>query len=127
MSHSGSRTILIVDDSRDIADVLVELFTSHGHEVRAVYCGADAIAAVVRMAPDIVFLDISMPDMNGFEVAATVRSLVDRSPKLVAFTSFEGAAFRKRIDAAGFDLHVAKPAEVHRLLAALEIAPAAHG
>lgn len=127
MSHAGGLSILVVDDSRDIADLLVEVFSSRGHEASAVYSGADAVSAVDRLAPDIVFLDISMPDMNGFEVAARVRSLVDRSPKLVAFTSFKGAAFMQKIHAAGFDLHVAKPADMHRLLAALEIAPGAHG
>ena len=75
MSHAGGLSILVVDDSRDIADLLVEVFSSRGHEASAVYSGADAVSAVDRLAPDIVFLDISMPDMNGFEVAARVRSL----------------------------------------------------
>ena len=127
MNHSGSLKILVVDDSQDVIDLLVEVFSSCGHEVSAVCCGADAVSAVVRLAPDIVFLDISMPDMNGFEVAARVRTLEDRSPKLVAFTSFMDAAFMQKARAAGFDLHVPKTADLPRLLAALEIAPGAHG
>ncbi|KQX01087.1 hypothetical protein ASC94_00045 [Massilia sp. Root418] len=127
MNHTGSRRILVVDDSQDVINLLVEMFTSWGHEVGTVCCGADAVSAVVRLAPDIVFLDISMPDMNGFEVAARVRSLEGRSPRLVAFTSFMDAAFMQKARATGFDLHVPKTADLPRLLAALEIAPAAHG
>lgn len=122
MTHSALRRILIVDDSHDIADLLVDVFSSRGHDAHAVYSGADAIEVVARRPPDIVFLDISMPDMTGFEVALRIRRLCATPPKLVAFTSLEGPEFSARVRSAGFDMYLPKPADLDRLLGALDIA-----
>ena len=116
MTHSALRRILVVDDSHDIADLLVDVFSSRGHDAHAVYSGADAIEVVARRPPDIVFLDISMPDMTGFEVAQRIRRLCAAPPKLVAFTSLEGPEFSARVRSAGLRRYMSKPAERTRAL-----------
>jgi CheY-like chemotaxis protein len=67
------RRIVIIDDSADNADSLAALLTALGHQVRAIYSGTAALATVHRFEPEYVFVDISMPDIDGFEVARQLR------------------------------------------------------
>ncbi len=65
--------ILIVDDSADSADSMAELLTVLGHEARPAYSGVQALDMMRSFTPDVVLLDLEMPDMNGFEVLAVLR------------------------------------------------------
>ena len=76
-AHRASR-VLIVDDNRDSADTLAALLEAWGHEVRTLYDGPSAIAAVAEFQPNVVLLDIGLPKMNGYEVAAQLRKSANR-------------------------------------------------
>jgi CheY-like chemotaxis protein len=118
-----SHRVLVVDDSRDVADMLVEVFTQHGHQASAAYSGAQGLAAIDAFAPDVVFMDLSMPDMSGFEVAATLRDKGPREFALIAFSSMAGVAVTNMAAATGFDRHMVKTAEFGQLLDALDTRP----
>ena len=102
--------ILIVDDNKDAADTLSQLLTSMNQDVCTVYDGSAAIAAASTFLPELVLLDIGMPEMSGYQVARTLRA--DKSlaqPVLVAVTGWgQGADKTQAIDA-GFHYHFVKP------------------
>jgi PAS domain S-box-containing protein len=104
--------VLVVDDNRDSADTLAALLEAWGHDVRTLYDGPSAIAAVAEFQPKVVLLDIGLPKMNGYEVAAQLRRSVNgRSLILVAFTGYGQDEDRRRVREAGFDYHLVKPLE----------------
>jgi PAS domain S-box-containing protein len=118
-SHRRSR-VLVVDDNRDSADTLAALLEAWGHEVRTLYDGPSVLATVAEFRPNVILLDIGLPKMNGYEVAAQLRqSANDRSMILVAFTGYGQDEDRRRVREAGFDYHLIKPlepAELERIL-----------
>lgn len=106
------RRILVVDDNVDAADMLAAMLELAGHETRVAHDGAGAIAAASELRPDIVFLDIGLPDMTGYEVARRLRERTERRrPALVALTGWGGDADRRRSAEAGFDVHLTKPVD----------------
>jgi PAS domain S-box-containing protein len=114
--------VLVVDDQRDVADSVAMLIETLGHKATAVYGGADALVASHADAPDAMFVDIGMPGMTGYELAARVR----RDPRLrhvalVALTGYGRDEDRARVSEAGFDLHITKPVTDAELLEALTI------
>lgn len=144
-AHTGCRT-LIVEDNPDAADTLSEILELWGHEVRVVPQGFAAIEAAPEFRPRVVFLDIGLPGMDGYEVARRLRAWeteedvraggsrregtahrrggdVDAKPGarmfLVALTGYGQEEDRRRSEEAGFDLHLTKPvdpAQLRRLL-----------
>jgi CheY-like chemotaxis protein len=104
--------ILIVDDNRDSADMLATLLTFSGHET---YTANDGLAAVDRAAnlqPDVIFMDIGLPVLNGYEAARRIRELqCDKKPVLVALTGWGQDADRRRSESVGFDAHLVKPVD----------------
>ena len=105
--------ILLVDDNVDAAETLSVLLESAHHEIRVVNSGRAALLAVEEFMPDIVFLDIGMPEMNGFEVAQKIRGNPRAgNPVLVALTGWGGDRDRQRSKKAGFDEHLTKPADL---------------
>jgi CheY-like chemotaxis protein len=112
-----SRRILIVDDNHDAADLLSEVFTMHGHVTSVAYGGVEGLAVLADFDPDVVFLDIGMPDMDGCQVARRMRAMAAiRQPLLVAYTAWNDEAAKTRVHNAGFDLHVTKTARFDCLL-----------
>jgi PAS domain S-box-containing protein len=108
--------ILVVDDNVDAAKSLALLFTIGGHETYTAHDGPAAIEAAGRVRPDVVFLDIGLPGMNGYEVAEKLRK--DEGlprPFLVALTGWGSDVDRKRSREAGFDFHLVKPAEADQV------------
>jgi len=109
--------ILVVDDLRDSADSLALLFDALGHQTMTSYDGEQAIAAAQAFMPDIVFLDINMPILDGYGAARSLRSLLLATPPvLVALTAVSGPDAQRRADDAGFDLYVSKPADFNVLI-----------
>ncbi len=104
--------ILIVDDNHDSADMLATLLTFSGHET---YTANDGLAAVDRAAnlqPDVIFMDIGLPVLNGYEAARRIRELqCGKKPLLVALTGWGQDADRRRSESAGFDAHLVKPVD----------------
>lgn len=109
--HPGRR-VLVVDDNVDAADSLATLLRLSGHEVRVAHDGAAALAVVRDYRPDIAFLDIGMPGMDGYEVARRLRAQpgLERA-LLVALTGWGSPEDRRRTTDAGFDHHLVKPVE----------------
>ena len=106
------RRMLVIDDNRDSADTLAALLEAWQHEVRTCYDGPSAIAAAADFRPDVVLLDIGLPRMSGYEVAARLRKAEGgRSTILVAFTGYGQDDDRRRVREAGFDYHLVKPLE----------------
>lgn len=109
---AAGRRILIVDDNRDAANMLAQLLLMSGHEVRAVYDPELALQALVEFAPDLAFLDVGMPKLNGLELAAMIRADPHGAQVvLVALTGWGQEDDRRRSRAAGFDHHLVKPAD----------------
>ncbi len=108
--------MLVVDDSRDGADSLVMVLRTMGAAAQAVYDGRSALAVMREYRPEVVLLDLSMPGMDGYEVAAAIR----RDPafngvRLVALTGFGSQEERSRSREAGFEEHCVKPVDPDRL------------
>jgi CheY-like chemotaxis protein/two-component sensor histidine kinase len=124
MPAAGStpRRVLVVDDSPDAADSLALLLQLKGHQVRVAYDGQSALEQAEADPPDIAFLDLGMPNMDGYELGQRFR----KSPRLqrvvlVAVTGWGQEEDRRRTRAAGFDDHLVKPVQpeaLHALLSA---------
>jgi CheY-like chemotaxis protein len=109
--------ILVVDDLRDSADSLALLFDAMGHETMTSYDGQHAVQAAQTFEPDIVFLDINMPFLDGYGAARSLRdAMVDTPPVLVALTAVSGPDAKRKADDAGFDFYVTKPADFNVLI-----------
>ncbi|MCC2654938.1 MAG: histidine kinase [Panacagrimonas sp.] len=103
--------VLIVDDNRDAAEALRVLLVARGHEVRAVFHGQDVLPLLSSFRPEVLLVDLGMPDIDGFEVCRQVRREAggDRAPLMVALTGWGQEQDRLRSRDAGFDLHLVKP------------------
>lgn len=107
-----------MDDNHDAADLLAEVLALHGHLTAAAYDGRAGLDAIQSFQPDLVLLDIGMPELNGYEVATRVRAMpLCPQPVLIAFTAWNDDEARARVIAAGFDLHLTKPMDFDALLA----------
>ena len=108
---SGKR-LLVVDDNQDAADSLAMLLRLQGHEVRVAYSGLAALEMTKTYTPDVVFLDIGMPGMDGYEVARRMRQQPGlEKTVLAALTGWGQQEDRRRTAEAGFDHHLVKPPE----------------
>jgi len=109
---TSSKRILVVDDHVDGATALAMMFNFYGHETQIAYSGPDALEAAVQFKPEVVFLDIGLPGMDGYEVAKRFRTDCGvRDAFLVAMTGWGTERDRERSRAAGFDEHLTKPIE----------------
>src|SRR5215467_9519380 len=120
----SSLCILVVEDSRDLADSLGRLLNFWGYKAAITYDGADALAAASATPPDVVFLDIGLPGMDGCEVARQIRQLPGMATALlIAITGYGEESEVQRCKQAGIDCHFLKPvdpAELEQLLAKTE-------
>ena len=116
--------VLIVDDHPGTTEALEMLLGLLGHKAHAVHRGADALPAARELDPHLVLLDISLPDINGYEVARALRDEYGRRTYLVAATGWGRPADRERAAAAGFDSHLTKPFELAELCAMLQLSAA---
>jgi two-component system, OmpR family, response regulator len=113
-----SLRILLVDDSVDASASLAALLELRGHRVALAYDGASALQLVDDSHPDVVLLDISLPDMSGCDVARQIRTKPELGTiLLIALTGYGTAADRASTRDAGFDHHFTKPLDFPRPLA----------
>lgn len=111
------KRILVVDDNRDAADLTAELLGLHGHITVAAYGGKQGIRAAIAFVPDVVLLDLGMPEVDGFAVASALRQTPTlQQPTLIAYTAWNDAQTRQRVLDAGFDQHMVKPAKFEDVL-----------
>jgi signal transduction histidine kinase len=114
-------SILIVDDNRDITDVLARVLRARGHAVEVAYDGSSALNVVKRFRPRFALLDIGLPRMDGYEVARRLkRQLGKGAPTLLALTGYGQLSDRKLALSAGFSEHLVKPIDLEQLLAIIE-------
>jgi CheY-like chemotaxis protein len=117
------RRILVADDNVDAAESMAALIGLHGHEVQIAHSGREALDVAARFQPDLAFLDLKMPDLDGFETARQLRATREgQRTVLVALTGWGQAGDRQRTSAAGFDAHLVKPIDENTLLRTLELA-----
>lgn len=111
------RRVLVVDDNRDAANSVALLLKLCRQQVVQAYDGATAVTLAREFHPDLVLLDLVMPQMDGFAVARELRDLPElENTKIVALTAFGQPAFREATTVAGFDGHVLKPASAQEML-----------
>jgi CheY-like chemotaxis protein len=109
---TAARRVLVVDDSTDAADSLAMLLVLEGHEVSTAYSAAAALETAERLQPEIAFIDIGLPQMDGYEVARRLRASDRcRAIRLVALTGYGQPGDRAEARRAGFDHHLVKPAD----------------
>ena len=122
-AQAGQLQVLVVDDNTDAAESLGVLLDIEGHAAHIAHTGAEALQVAQSQRLDVVFLDIGLPDMTGYDVAKRMRMLPNmQTTLLVALTGWGTQDDRQRTRDAGFDRHLTKPAE---LLAVEELLRAA--
>lgn len=110
--------ILVVDDNADAADTLADLLRLFGHAVTVAYTAAQAIEQFVQQPIAVAILDIGLPGMSGYELAAALRaSGRNADARYVALTGFGQDADKERSAAANFAGHLVKPVDVEALMA----------
>ncbi|MGZ6144154.1 MAG: response regulator, partial [Myxococcales bacterium] len=115
------RRVLVVDDNEDALEMLEEMLRSAGHEVRSASSGPAALEVARQFRPEVAILDIGLPAMDGYELAARLRAeLGTHTPCLLALTGYGQESDRDRSKAAGFSLHLVKPLEASHLLETIE-------
>ena len=107
--------ILIADDETNILDVMKDVLEEAGHDVVGVYDGDEAIRQLKNKRFDIAFIDVMMPKVDGYHVAAAVTNL-PRRPKIVIVTARDFEADKNAILATGADAFLPKPFSNHELL-----------
>ena len=112
----GKQAILVVDDNTEAADMLVKLLNALGNSAQALYSGRDALALGVGVLSsfNIIFLDIGMPDMDGYQVVRSMRDLGLQTP-IVAITGYGLAEDKQKALSAGFTAHLTKPIGIKEL------------
>jgi CheY-like chemotaxis protein len=117
MGVASARKILVIDDNVDAADLTAEILRLHDIDVDVAYGGLEGVAAARALMPDVIFLDIGMPVMDGYAVARALRGEAAlRHMKIVALTAWGDQETREQTNAAGFDLHIVKPAQFTELI-----------
>ena len=107
------RRILVVDDNSDVADSLAMLLRLEGHEVETAYGALGAFEAVQRMSPEVIILDIGLPQMDGYEIARRLRAdTAANRVHLIALTGYGQEHDRELAREAGFGAHLVKPADI---------------
>jgi CheY-like chemotaxis protein len=112
--------VLVVDDNSDAADLAATVLTDAGHRVEVAYSGLEALERVAGWHPDVVVLDIGLPDLDGYQIAAELRSRhPERVFQMIALTGYGQSHDRTRSAAAGFAAHLVKPVDPVQLSAAV--------
>jgi PAS domain S-box-containing protein len=124
-SATGGRRVLVVDDNVDSAESMAVLLRLYGHDVRLAHDGEGALEAALAFRPDVMFLDIDLPKMDGYEVARRLRlEPAMGGMTLVAMTGYGQEEERRRTREAGFHSHLVKPVDFDMLQELLSSLPA---
>jgi PAS domain S-box-containing protein len=110
-SSGGPARVMIIDDNRDAADSLSLLLQLEDHATLTAYSGEDALSLVASFDPQFVLLDIGLPEMDGYEVARRLKTLVPRA-RLIAVTGYGLAGDKQRSADSGFEAHLVKPVDL---------------
>ena len=108
------RRILVVDDNHDAAWLLAEALSMLGHDVKVSHDGLDALEVARDWPPQIAFLDIGLPGMDGYALCRELLELPGK-PRIVAVTGYGQPADRARAKDAGFEHHFVKPVTLRQI------------
>jgi CheY-like chemotaxis protein len=106
---------LVIDDTRDAADVMQMLIESDGGIADVAYDGASGVTLAHDNKPEVILLDIGMPDMDGYETCRAIRKLVGKNVLVIALTGWGQEEVKRRALEAGFDAHLTKPVDPVKL------------
>ena len=119
-AHARAQSILVVEDNLDAGQSLADILALQGHHVRIARDGRSGIALARELRPDVILCDIGLPDLDGFEVARTIRhDEALRSTRLIALSGYAQPEDRQRTREIGFDAHIAKPPDLDELMSVL--------
>jgi signal transduction histidine kinase/DNA-binding response OmpR family regulator len=112
----NAKRILIVDDNADAAESLKLVLNLMGHQAELALEGVEALRMAEKFRPEIIFLDIELPGMNGYEIATRMRrDLGMTETRLIALSGFSSEEYRRRSVQTGFDAHIVKPLDPDKL------------
>ena len=121
MTSIGETAILVVDDDRDSLDAFEYLISNEGANIKKAKNAREALDLLHAWTPDILVLDIAMPEVDGYELLATIRGIERlREVPAVAVTALAFERDKERSAQAGFAAHVSKPYEIEALVAIIE-------
>jgi PAS domain S-box-containing protein len=124
----GALRVMVVDDNVDAAQMLAALLEVQGHAVCVEYDAKGALERARRERPEVLLLDIGLPDMDGYELARRLRNLPESAgATLVALTGYGQSQDRKEAEQAGFDHYLVKPADMEQVNDVLAEAARARG
>jgi CheY-like chemotaxis protein len=124
-TSSVRHRIVVADDNVDFVDMFRAALESWGHETRPAYDGPQALRVCEEFEPEVVFLDIGLPGMDGYEVAGRLRATAGESgTRIIAVSGYVGEADRARAASSGFSDHLAKPLDLLDIARLLDDAPA---
>lgn len=106
--------LLIVDDEAGIVEEIKSFFEEEGHEVHAADCGEDGIALIRKLKPDLVLIDMKLPDMSGLQVLTEVKKISPRS-KTIVVTGYVDQSIIDEAERLGRDLFLPKPFSLETL------------
>jgi signal transduction histidine kinase/ActR/RegA family two-component response regulator len=127
LGNRDGRHILIVDDDDNVRKALRRILELDGHRVEVARDGPEGVELARATAPEIAFIDIRLPGIDGHEVARRLRAALGRRVRLVALTAHGGEQDRRRSSAAGFDAHLVKPVSYEELTRVLDRAAGGDG
>jgi len=115
------RRIVLIEDNDDGREAVTMALRALGLEVQAANTGQSGIELALRGRPDLVLIDIGLPDLDGYEVARVLRLRLGARVRLIALTGYGQQADRRRSEAAGFDTHLVKPVAPRDLFRLLQV------
>jgi CheY-like chemotaxis protein len=116
MPRLARRSVLIADDQVDSVEALTLLMEWSGHEVHVALNGKDAMRVARQYRPELIFLDIAMQELNGYEVCRRLRTMPEFvDTRIYAITAFTGEPHESRRDEAGFTGQLTKPVDLGAL------------
>jgi CheY-like chemotaxis protein len=121
------RHILVVDDDDNVRKALRRILELDGHRVEVARDGPEGVALTLATSPEVAFIDIRLPGIDGHEVARRIRAALGRRVLLVALTAHGREQDRRRSSEAGFDAHLVKPVSYEDLTRVLDRAPGGDG
>lgn len=114
--RSSARRILVVDDSRDSAEALSVILEQKGHRVETSFGALDALARAKAFVPEVIFLDIGLPEMDGYQLARRLRDMPEtKAARILALTGYGQKDHRDLALSSGFDDHLVKPFDPQHL------------
>ena len=110
-----SRKVLLLEDNPDTRRAMERLLTMWGHRVAVAQDGAGGLEQMAEDRPEVMLVDLGLPDIDGFEVARRVRTAAGPEIYLIALTGYGQPDDHRRAKAAGFDRHLVKPVSPEKL------------